>query len=96
MSADRIYMEAVQPDDLPDGKVCELWLMIDGREPVSLGILPKYGTKEFVLTPEIKEKFEIRPLVITIENAGGAPDGFNMGPVIQQGQWTKVNERLAL
>ena len=96
MSADRVSIKAIQPDELPDGKVCELWLMVDGMEPISLGILPKYGTKEFVLTPEIKQKFETRPLVITVESAGGAPDGFNMGPVIQRGNWTKVNERLAL
>ncbi|WP_461535971.1 anti-sigma factor [Spongorhabdus nitratireducens] len=93
MDSGKVFMKAVQPDELPEGKVCELWLMVKDGEPVSLGILPKYGTKEFVLSASMMKHFAATPLVITLEDPSGAPDGWNMGPVVEKGGWTPVSNR---
>ena len=92
LNQDKVYVKAVQPSDLPDGKVCELWLMVAGREPVSLGILPKTGVSEVRINPEWREALKTSPLVITLENPSGAPNGYDMGPVMNKGQWTPVTK----
>ena len=92
LNRDKVFVEAVQPVTLPDGKVCELWLMVAGREPVSLGILPKMGVNEVPINPEWREALRSSPLVITLEKPAGAPNGYEMGPVMNQGQWTPVNK----
>ncbi len=94
LNKNKVYVEAVQPESLPDGQVCELWLMVAGREPVSLGILPKMGVHEVNIKPEWKSALRNSPLVITLESPGGAPDGYNMGPVLTKGQWTPVNKSI--
>ncbi|WP_281647622.1 anti-sigma factor [Parendozoicomonas sp. Alg238-R29] len=92
MNRDKVYVEAVQPVSLPDGKVCELWLMVAGREPVSLGILPKMGRNEVTISSEWREALKNSPLVITLEKPSGAPNGYEMGPVMNKGKWTPVNK----
>ena len=92
LNQDKVYVKAVQPPERPDGKVCELWLMVAGREPVSLGILPKSGVNEVVINPDWREALKSSPLVITLENPSGAPNGYDMGPVMNKGQWTPVTK----
>ncbi len=89
-----VYVEAVQPDELPEGKACELWLMVAGQEPVSLGLLPKNGINRIPIRPEWREAVRNSPLVITLEGIQGAPNGFDMGPVVTKGQWTPVNKSI--
>ena len=88
MEKNMVFVEAVKPDDLPEGKACELWLMVAGREPVSLGLLPKQGINRIPIDPEWREAVKNSPLVITLEGQQGAPSGFDMGPVVTKGQWT--------
>ena len=92
LEKDMVYVEAIQPDELPEGKACELWLMVAGREPVSLGLLPKQGMHQIPISPEWREAVKNSPLVITLEGMQGAPNGFDMGPVVTKGQWTPINK----
>ncbi|MTI12891.1 anti-sigma factor [Sansalvadorimonas verongulae] len=92
LNKEKIFVEAAQPAILPEGKVCELWLMVAGREPVSLGILPKMGVSEVPIHPEWREALKSSSLVITLEKPSGAPNGYEMGPVMKKGQWTPVNK----
>ena len=94
LSQKKVFVEAVQPDALPVGQACELWLMVAGQEPVSLGILPKMGVNEIAIDPAWRGALQNSPLVITLEKPSGAPSGFNMGPVLTKGQWTPINKSI--
>ena len=94
LSANTVSMNAIQPVDLPNGQVCELWLMLEGREPVSLGILPKSGVKTVVIDEAWRKQLADTPLVISIEPSQGAPSGYRMGPVVNKGEWTPVNKSI--
>ncbi|CAM3578416.1 anti-sigma factor [Parendozoicomonas haliclonae] len=94
LNQNKVFVETVQPDVLPNGQVCELWLMVKGQEPVSLGILPKSGINEVVIDPQWRNALQNSPLVITLEKPEGAPNGYQMGPVLARGQWTPVNKSI--
>ena len=88
LAQNKLVMETVQPDKVPKGKACELWLMFEGMEPLSLGILPKSGSKEMRIPKEWQDKLSRARIVTTLESMQGAPDGWNMGPVLDKGQWS--------
>ena len=90
LEQNKFVMETVQPDEVPSGKACELWLVsdIDGVEPLSLGMLPKSGYREMTIPKEWQDKISRAKVVTTLEDMRGAPDGWNMGPVVDKGQWS--------
>ncbi|MRI32173.1 hypothetical protein EOPP23_04075 [Endozoicomonas sp. OPT23] len=88
LAQNKLVMETVQPDNVPKGKACELWLMLEGMEPLSLGILPKSGSKQMTIPKEWQEKLSKARIVTTLEDMQGAPNGWNMGPVLDKGQWS--------
>ena len=94
LSANTVSMNAIQPVDLPNGQVCELWLMLKGKEPVSLGILPKQGVKTVEIRKAWRDQLAETPLVITIESPEGAPSGYQMGTVVNKGEWVPVNKSI--
>ncbi len=94
LSTNTVSMNAIQPVNLPNGQVCELWLMLKGKEPVSLGILPKQGVKTVKLEKSWRDQLAETPLVITVESPQGAPSGYQMGPVVNQGEWVPVNKSI--
>ncbi len=94
LSTSTVSMNAIQPVDLPNGQVCELWLMLKGQEPVSLGILPKQGVKTVELEKSWRDQLAETPLVITVESPQGAPSGYKMGPVVNQGEWVPVSKSI--
>jgi anti-sigma-K factor RskA len=88
LNKNKLIMETVQPDTIPAGKACELWLVVDGLEPVSLGMLPDSGTKEMSIPKGWDDKLSKAKLVVSLEDMKGAPSGWNMGPVLDQGDWS--------
>ncbi|WP_062267295.1 anti-sigma factor [Endozoicomonas arenosclerae] len=88
LNSKKLVMETVQPDSVPVGKACELWLVVDGVEPVSLGMLPESGTKEMTIPKGWEEKLSKAKIVITLEDQKGAPNGWDMGPVLDKGDWS--------
>lgn len=84
-----LRVRAVQPRRVGDGQTGELWLVADGT-PISLGLLPERGTR--LLTPKmpLRARLMSADLAVSIEPAGGAPDGRPTGPIIDQGRLTPV------
>lgn len=82
-----LVMESLRPMPMPDGKYCEVWLMLKGIEPVSLGFLPKEGSRRIAIDPFWAEAMLDSEIVVTIEGAEGAPSGWEMGPVSDRGYW---------
>ncbi|WP_027329157.1 anti-sigma factor [Marinimicrobium agarilyticum] len=53
----------------------ELWLVAaDGRDPVSLGLLPKRGTGELPRS-DLLDQVEVAALAVSLEPLGGSPTG---------------------
>ncbi|WP_257255525.1 MULTISPECIES: anti-sigma factor domain-containing protein [unclassified Endozoicomonas] len=88
LGSKKLVMETVQPDSIPEGKACELWLVVDGVEPVSLGMLPESGTKEMTIPKGWAEKLSKAKIIVTLEDQKGAPNGWDMGPVLDKGDWS--------
>ncbi len=53
----------------------ELWIVaVDGRAPISLGLLPKRGVEKLP-RPAVFDQIEIAALAVSLEPLGGSPSG---------------------
>ncbi len=70
----------------PDRGVYEVWVIDEGADPVSLGVLPEDDIAHMVM-PEAKAKLmsEHATLAISWEPEGGSPSGLPTGPVVAAG-----------
>ncbi len=67
-------------------KSLELWLVEDGRSPVSLGVLPQTGEGELAVPAAMRGRLvQGAVLAVSIEPFGGSPTGSATGPVIASG-----------
>ena len=91
LAQQQVSIDTIAPDTLDNGKVCELWLIVDSGEPISLGVLPKQGRTAVAFSdritslPNWQQLVQQGRLVISIEGAEGASSGYNMGPVLAEG-----------
>ncbi len=90
MKQEKLYVETVQPDDLPEGKVCELWLAKGDNEFISVGILPKSGIMEVKVPKDWMHELSNAKLIVSVEESGGAKPGTGMGPVVNKGNWQQT------
>jgi anti-sigma-K factor RskA len=68
-------------------KSLQLWLITDGKEPQSLGILPDNGTGAIEVPSAFRKEFAPgKTIAISVEPFGGAPDGKPTGPIIALGK----------
>lgn len=66
-------------------KSLEVWLIEDGKQPESLGVLPDNGNIQ--IPAAMRRDFaEGKTIAITVEPFGGSPDGKPTGPVIALGK----------
>jgi anti-sigma-K factor RskA len=92
----QVSIDTIAPDSVGVGKVCELWLIVDSGEPISLGVLPKEGRMQVTLSERItslqnwQQLMQEAKLIISIEGMEGASSGYNMGPVISEGPWVNA------
>jgi anti-sigma-K factor RskA len=86
-------IDTIAPDPIEQGKVCELWLILDSGEPISLGLLPKQGRMQVDFDSRItslnnwQRLLNEGQLVISLEGMAGASRGYDMGPVLDKGSW---------
>lgn len=74
-----------QPAD-PQGRVPELWVIPPGEKPRSLGVVSNERSHTVTVPSQLREELDIgATLAITLEPAGGAPQGDPTGPVIAKG-----------
>jgi anti-sigma-K factor RskA len=82
--ASKIHLRAVAPITLNAANSYELWILPSGKgSPVSLGLLPRRGDVERVLTPAQRALLlAASQVAVSLEPPGGSPTGLPTGPVI--------------
>lgn len=84
---DRLSVRTLSPRPLSKDQAYELWLLPEGRKPVSLGLLPDSGEATLKTPPELRALLEPgAALAVSVEPAGGSPTGQPTGPVPYQGK----------
>lgn len=69
----------------------ELWVIPDGEQPISLGIVPKAGAIAIDPSEAIARKITSGAVfAITLEQQGGSPDGTPQGPVVAAGDLGRI------
>ncbi|ACV27467.1 anti-sigma factor [Kangiella koreensis] len=69
----------------------ELWMLpTSGQAPISLGLLPKTGNKELVVSTQLPDLIQ-SGLAVSIEPENGSPTGAPTGPVILTAQWIDIS-----
>lgn len=89
MDRNQLVVQSLRPVEMPRDRFYELWLMVEGREPVTLGFLPAEGEMRIPIRPEWRAALPHSDLVVTMEGPDGAPNGYHMGPVSDKAQWLR-------
>jgi len=67
-------------------KSLELWLVEEGKSPISLGVLPQTGEGELAVPAVMRGRLvQGAVLAVSVEPFGGSPTGSATGPVIASG-----------
>jgi len=74
------------------GTAWELWMLPEGdAKPVSLGLINTHETQDVIVPPELAEAINAaKGLAMSVEPEGGSPTGLPTGPVLYQGQCTRL------
>lgn len=82
-----LTVKAVTAMDLPRDRSLELWMLPDGKAPVSMGLVPASGIDRVALRAPVGVALQNIPtLAVSVEPAGGSPTGAPTGPVIYTGR----------
>jgi anti-sigma-K factor RskA len=78
-----LRVSTVNPRPAPAGSSYELWMLPDGGNPVSLGLLPEIGAAQLGLNAaQLGVLTRTMTLAVSVEPAGGSPTGLPTGTVI--------------
>jgi anti-sigma-K factor RskA len=66
---------------LPEGRVLQLWLIPEGAEPISLGVMSPSGDHIVVLSDAMAARVPGATLAVSDEPPGGSPTGLPTGAV---------------
>jgi len=81
--ARELRVSTITPRPAPAGQSYELWMLPDGGNPVSLGLLPEMGGAQLGLSDaQLDVLRRTMTLAVSVEPAGGSPTGLPTGPVI--------------
>jgi anti-sigma-K factor RskA len=73
------------------GRVPELWLIVPGTAPISLGLLSADRPVTITIPPTLVPRTDTQAvLAVTIEPPGGAPNGIPTGAPVAQGKITNL------
>ncbi len=86
----QLVIQSLRPVEMPENTFYELWLMEEGREPITLGFLPASGERRINIAPELRERLKNCEIVVTMEGPQGAPSGYEMGPVSDKAHWKRL------
>ncbi len=86
-----VAMQAVDPPQLPQGKVCQLWVTTPDGVIHPLGVLPHDGTVTFPVVNQgdqlLSQDAEIS---VTIEDQMDGYERMPTGPVVSKGKWIRI------
>ncbi|MEP7181722.1 MAG: anti-sigma factor [Betaproteobacteria bacterium] len=81
-----LTIKAVLPVALDAGRALELWALPEGRDPLSLGLIPANGVGRVALgAPAGIALQKVPALAVSLEPSGGSPTGKPTGPVLYSG-----------
>ena len=74
------------------GTAWELWMLPEGdAKPVSLGLITTHETQELTVPRQLADAINVaKGLAMSVEPEGGSPTGLPTGPMLYQGQCTKL------
>ena len=79
----RLKLRPVAATAAEAGRDYELWIVPQGGNPVSLGVVPVGGTYQVTLDDDTRALLaNSRTLAISLEPAGGSPTGSPTGPIL--------------
>ena len=82
-AAHQIAADSLRPQPAPTDHAYQLWLLIPGGAPRSLGLLPQSERKRIAVTPENARLLGgDGELEVTLEPTGGSPAPGPSGPVL--------------
>lgn len=85
-----VRLTALSGEAVPD-KDFELWAIQGDNAPISMGVIPVSERSAVTISPEVMAGWgEGSVLAITLEQAGGSPDGNPHGPIVAKGAVTKI------
>ena len=85
-----VRLTALSGDAVPN-KDFELWAIQGGNNPISMGVIPVNSRSAVEIAPEVMAGWaEGSVLAVTLEQAGGSPDGNPHGPIVAKGAVTKI------
>ena len=86
-----LTVKAVATVDVPPGRALELWMLPDGRAPVSIGLVPASGIDRLALRAPVGVALQDIPaLAVSVEPPGGSPTGAPTGPVVYTGRVERI------
>src|SRR5262249_3993722 len=78
-----IKTSTINSRPVPPTKSYELWMLPDGGNPVSLGVIEGVGATETRLSDaQLAVLMRTMTLAVSLEPAGGSPTGLPTGPVL--------------
>ena len=81
-----LTVKAVAPLAIARDRSLELWMLPNGKPPVSLGLVPATGIDRVALRSAVGITLQDIPtLAVSLEPAGGSPTGAPTGPVLYTG-----------
>jgi anti-sigma-K factor RskA len=88
----RLRVRVIGHQTMDPDTAWELWMLPPGdQKPVSLGLITTHETQTVVVPAQLQEAIDsARALAMSVEPAGGSPTGLPSGPVLYQGQCTKL------
>lgn len=72
------------------GRSLELWGIVDGENPVSIGLLPDAANGKLVLPVNLEEALDGLVLAVSDEPAGGSPTGQPTGAVLAVAEISRI------
>ena len=74
-----------------DDRVAELWLIADGDQPRSLGLLSVESAVSITVSEDLVSLAQVSSVfAVSLEPPGGSPSGAPTGPVIAQGELSNI------
>lgn len=86
-----LTVKALEPVEVPRDRVLELWMMPDGKRPLSLGFAPASGVARLAVRSPVGIALQSIPmLAISVEPMGGSPAGTPSGRVLYTGRVERI------
>jgi anti-sigma-K factor RskA len=85
-----ILMQAINPPQLPDNKICQLWITTTDGTTHSLGVLPHSGSVQFsTKSKQTLLSFDAK-ISVTIEDKSNTIKSMPSEKIVSQGKWLKI------